>query len=108
MGGEPTMTARGMSFLDMLRTKSSSVLKTRVFSYAERTKVSHFFWSTAVARSTAGSMRATTLRRGPSLLDGREYAKREHGDEKEGAHCSKRKEWFHGPSSDPSDDERRR
>lgn len=70
MGGLPTTNARGRSLRDMFLQKSSSVRNTRVFSYAERTNVSHFFCRTAVARSTAGSMSATTLRRGPSLLWG--------------------------------------
>lgn len=66
------------------------------------TKESHFFLRTDRARSTAGSIKATTLRRGPSLLK-----KGAHGwigigrvgwDE---TYCSKRNEWFQGPSSDP-------
>lgn len=62
------MIARGLSRGFMFRTKSSSVLNTRVPWYADTTNESHFFCRTAVARSIAGSIKATTLRRGPSLL----------------------------------------
>lgn len=68
IGGLPITKARGVSFFSIPLTKSSRVLKIRVFSYADRTNVSHLCCKTAAARSTAGSMRATTFRRGPSLL----------------------------------------
>lgn len=50
-------------------TYSSKLLNIRVLSYAETTNVFLFLWRTLAARSTAGSMRATTLSRGPSLLE---------------------------------------
>ena len=102
IGGLPTTNARGASRRAMFFTKSSSVRKTRVFSYALRTNVSHFFCSTAVARSTAGSMSATTLRRGPSLLGEERGQRRDARQGAAQAYCSKRNEWFQGPSSDPA------
>lgn len=99
IGGLPTMIARGRSRGAIFRTKSSNVLNTRVSWYADMTKESHFFWSTAVARSIAGSIRATTLRRRPSLLAPCSIGLQEIAWKE--AYCSKRKEWFQGPSSDP-------
>lgn len=51
------------------------------------------------ARSVAGSIRATTFNLGPSLLKGDEMRSRNvcNGS----THCSRRKEWFHGPSGEP-------
>jgi len=70
MGGLPTTNARGLSFAETWATNSSNVLNTRVFSYAGRTNELHFFWRTAAALSIAGSIKATTLSRRPSLLCG--------------------------------------
>ena len=55
---------------------------TIVSLYAESTNDSRFVLSTFPARSWFGSISAVTLSRGPSL-------------------CSRRNEWFHGPSSEP-------
>ncbi len=68
IGGLPITNARGTSLRSIPLTKSSRFRKIRVFSYADRTKVSHLCCKTAAARSTAGSMRATTFKRGPNLL----------------------------------------
>lgn len=70
-GGLPTIIARGFSSGFIALAKSSMVLNILVSWYADTTKESHFFCRTAAARSRAGSISATTLRRGPSLLEGR-------------------------------------
>ena len=90
MGGLPMMTALGYSLLVIVATNSSKSLQTLVFSYADLTKLEHFCWRTAVARSVAGSTRATTFNLGPSLLKEDETRTRDAFNRS--AYCSRRKE----------------
>lgn len=99
IGGLPTMMAFGRSLNVIFLTNSSSVLNTFVSWYADLTKESHFSFKTDFARSVAGSMSATTLRRGPSLLQMMVQASAEN--HKTGTCCSILNEWFQGPSSEP-------
>ena len=82
-GGEPTQTAWGrLSSLRFARYDCRSGY-TSVSLYAGVTNELFLKCSVCLLRSELGSTRAVTLRRGPSL-------------------CSRRNEWFQGPSSEPN------
>lgn len=98
IGGLPMMTARGRSFGVMFWMKSTKVWKMRVSWYDETTVESFFCVSAEAARSVAGSTRPTTLRRRPNLLG---WQSARESCLSRCAHCSRRDEWFHGPSGEP-------
>lgn len=64
--GEPTMKACGRSCSFMVETKSSSEGQMRVSRYAISTNDERLTSRRCLATASAGSMMATTLRRGPS------------------------------------------